>query len=156
MKTQRTCRWLTILALSGLAGLAVQAGDGASETKVKVSVQAGKIDDAGNQTIAVNIAVDPDWHIYANPVDLPSMERSATVLKLATESTGKLLKVAYPPGVKYTAKNGDVMLVYKGKVAVQAIVQRASNEPAPVLALQVYACNDNVCLPKGIVELPLK
>src|SRR5262249_31448563 len=65
-----------------------------SDSVVKVTASADKPNAKGQQTVTINLAVDKDWYIYANPVGLEDFEDNQTLVKF----TGKEAKIEYPPG----------------------------------------------------------
>ncbi len=144
------------VCLSGVFLVSALAGGidgGASAKKVKVQASAGKPDEAGNQVISVTLKIIPGWHLYANPVNHnnETLNGNKTILGLSSKVKLEALKIEYPPGT--LKKDGkEQYKIYQGDVTIRAAIRRAKGDSGPLeWNLEVYACNDKLCLPKGII-----
>lgn len=124
-----------------------------SESVVKISASAGKLEADGKQVLTVTLAIDKDWHTYANPVpkDFPGLPTTITV-----DGKAKPLevKVDYPPGkLMKDATIGDYH-VYEDKVEIKVLVQRAKGDAGPLdVSVTFQSCSDRQCLVHSTVKL---
>ncbi len=128
-----------------------------SDSKVKITAEAGKPGADGKQTVTLNLDIAKGWHLYANPVGNQSFTESQTVVKIKAGQALKELKIEYPAGkvVKDTIV-GDYK-VYEGKVAIKAQVVRAPGDNSALdVSVDVQACDDNNCLFPATVKLTVK
>jgi thiol:disulfide interchange protein len=149
--------WKTILTLfaSGafvaaaalLAALPARAGQ-KSDSEVKIALEAGKPDTNGKQTITIQLNVNPGWHIYGNPVGNEDLAAAQTIVKVAGKNKPESVKVDYPKGKLKQDKFVGDYVVYEGKVAIKAVVQRAAGDTEPIeVSVRFQACNEKgVCL----------
>ena len=127
-----------------------------SDAKVKVKASVDKPGDQGRQTITLEVAIEPGWHIYANPVLSDYFKGGQTTLKAAGKA--KLEKVEYPKGTR--RKDSDPSIgeyaIYEGKITLKATVLRPAGEPL-ALDLRVMACSDEKmqCLLPGTVAIKI-
>jgi DsbC/DsbD-like thiol-disulfide interchange protein len=149
---------VALLLLAGaLLTLGPALGGGKkSDSEVKVTAAATKPDASGKQVVTVNLDINKGWYCYANPVGQELLESAQT--KVTVVSTkGKLqdVKISYPKGkLKKDATVGDYS-IYEGHVAIQANVQRAAGDTAPLeLTVHLNTCNlKGFCLPPAMVKL---
>jgi DsbC/DsbD-like thiol-disulfide interchange protein len=136
----------------------VDAGE-TSDSKVKASVEAGKIAADGKQSVTITLQIDKGWHLYANPVNHNNdfLNANKTVVKIAAKEKFKSpVRVKYPEG-KNKVEGMENYDVYTGTVKIQAEVVRAAADSSPLeISIDVNACNDKVCLKRGIVKLTAK
>ncbi len=148
-----------VVACVATTGLPLQAGKiEKSDSKVKVTYQAGQPDSSGKQVIVFQIDVQKGWYIYANPVKNEFFEPNATQIKLKAKSPSTKLKVFYPkPIVKEDNIVGNYN-IYKGKVKIQTVVVRGQGETGPLqFVVQVNACSlKGQCLKTGTVSVSIK
>ena len=144
---------LIALGFIGLAfTLRVEAGE-KSDSKVKVTATAGKLGADGKQTIAVTIAIEKGWYIYANPVQSEDFEDNRTTVSI--KAKGKVeAKVNYPAG-KSKAMGKIKYNVYEDKVTIEALVQRSAGDTSPLeVSVGVNSCSQKgVCLLPATVKL---
>jgi uncharacterized protein YyaL (SSP411 family) len=131
------------------------AGGGAkkSDAVVKVTAAADKPDANGQQTITVSIAIDPGWHLYANPVpkDFPGIP---VTLAVDGKIKPKDVKVDYPEGKLIKDELAGDHRIYEGTVAIKAKVVRAKDDTGSLeLSVKVQACNKDKCLLPGLVKV---
>ena len=142
---------LSVLFL--VSGLSGRIDGGASAKKVKVRASASKPDPRGNQIISVTLKILPGWHLYANPVEHnnETYNPNKTTLSLSSKVKLEALKIEYPPGI--LKKDGkEEYKIYEGEVTIRAAIRRAKGDTGPLeWSLDVFACNDKVCLPKGVI-----
>jgi DsbC/DsbD-like thiol-disulfide interchange protein len=131
---------------------------GKSDTKVKATATATKLDADGKQMVTITLQVEKGWYIYANPVDNEDYEGNRTIVAIkAGEKVGA--KIRYPDGKVRTDKTDKGVVrtnIYEGKTTIQVDVTRVKGDASPLqIAVDVNSCNGNVCLPKGTVKLTL-
>jgi DsbC/DsbD-like thiol-disulfide interchange protein len=148
------------VCLSAAFLLSVQAGQtssGASASKVKVQVDAGKPDDKGNQVFNIKIVIDPGWYVYANPVDHNNefLNSNKTTLVITSKDKLESVKIDYPKG-KIKNEDKQQFKIYQGTVTLQATVRRAQGTKAPVQGtLAINACNKDRCLERGEITFSI-
>jgi len=147
------------LCLVGLALLLVFGPHAGAQAKksgdlVKASVEAGKPDADGNQTVTLTLAIDKGWHLYANPVENKDLIDAQTSLKLGGKGKPELVKVEYPAGTVVKDKVVGDYRVYENKVSIKAVVKRAKGATEPLeFGIAVQACNDRTCLTPDTVKV---
>ena len=138
----------TLFILSAALLLPARAGGQKSDAEVKVDVAAAKPDATGKQTVTIELNVNPGWHIYANPVGNEDLASTQTVVKVAGKNKPASVNVSYPKGkLKQDKLVGDYV-VYEGKVAIKAVIQRAAGDAEPLeVSVRFQACNEKgICL----------
>jgi DsbC/DsbD-like thiol-disulfide interchange protein len=141
---------LAAAVVLAVAGMVRAAG---SADKVKVNVTGGKPAADGTQTITIDLEVDPEWHIYANPVGVPDLATAAT--KVTIEGKAKLgdVKIDYPQGKVVQDKVVGNYSTYEGKVQIKATLKRASGDGPLKVSVKVQACNDKgMCLVPATID----
>ncbi len=151
----RTWVMLACLGLL-LVNVSVDAGAKKSDTEVKVSATASKIGTNGSQTVEVTLAINPGWHIYANPVENEDLGPSQTFVSVNAGTKPASVKVVYPKGdLKQDKIVGDYR-IYKNKVTIQAQVQRAAGDTSPLdVSVRIQACDKTRCLLPATVKVNL-
>jgi DsbC/DsbD-like thiol-disulfide interchange protein len=118
---------------------------------VKVQATAGKPDDAGKQTVSVQVTIDKGWHIYANPVDHEDLAEAATVVTIKAGGKAVDAKVKYPAGTPHTEKGIGTFKIYEDKVTIQAELAKA---PGPLeVSIKFQACDEKRCLPTKTLKI---
>ena len=148
------CASVVIALLGELS--TVEAGKN-SASVVKTTAVAGKIDAAGNQTVTVTLAIDKDWHTYANPVNYADLDTVKTVVVINAKAKPADVKIQYPAGKLHQDQGGAKYLIYEDKISIQAVVTRAAGDTSPLdVEVRFNACHiKGVCLPSGSVNLKL-
>lgn len=101
--------------------------------------------------LIVTIAVDPGYHINANPASDPSL--IATQLALAGYPD---LKVDYPAAQSFKAPFAPQgIAVYQGRVMLLGHLPPTPTGRPSVASLRVQACNDEVCLAPATIEVAI-
>ena len=136
-----------VLGVALLASQFTVAGVGKkSDSVVKVAAVAGKLD-AGKQTVTITLDVNKGWHIYANPVKNEDLISAATIIKVSAAVRPASVDVKYPEGAKHTDKILGSYYTYEGKVAIDAVVQRAAGDASKLeVSVTFMACDDKQCL----------
>src|ERR1051326_2577120 len=144
---------LTIAFLVLVAGV-VPAAPKTSDTKVKATVSASKLDSSGKQTIEITLKIDEGWHLYANP-NTEYFKDSQVVV--TASAAGKRLEptVDYPKGKLVPPKgNLPAYYTYEGTVTIKMTVDRSKGGSNAVdLNITVYACDATTCLLGGEIKL---
>lgn len=136
-------------ALSQFEALAVK-----SDSEVKVSAKATKPDASGKQVITVTMDINEGWYIYANPVKNKEMLNQQTILNIEGIAPEKV-EVRYPSGKEKSSELG-IHNIYQGKVAIQAAVQRSSDDAALEVGVTFMACHEKgKCLLPAVVKFKL-
>jgi hypothetical protein len=154
-----TGRLMCAVALA--AGLALLVGQpAAGQGKTSEKVVKGKVSAekpaGGKQAFVVTLEVDPDFHIYANPVGQEDLMSNQTTVTVTSKAKVKTYKVDYPPGELVKDKVVGDYKVFKGKVTIKGTVEWAG-DPGPLdVAVKIQACNKTRCLLPGTIKLSAK
>ena len=111
--------------------------------------------------VAVNVIIQPGWHLSANPPGVPEMKPTSLAIGPGSEKRATLVKVEYPPGeAKVLGSLGtEKVKLYEGKVSIPAILKLADDvRPGTLvvsLELSYQACNDRLCQAPMKLVLPL-
>jgi hypothetical protein len=143
-----------LVALTALAvGLALVVGSNVSaqgkksDSVVKASAKADKPDKDGKQVVTITLDIDSKYHIYANPVGQDDFKDNQTAVSITGRVKPESVKVDYPAGEKVEDKVVGDYKVYRGKVAIKAVVQRAKDDNGALeVAIKVQACSKSSCL----------
>lgn len=129
------------------------AGQG-SDTKVKVKPSASQPNAMGYVDLHFDIAIDKGWHIYANPPRYKELDPAKTLVRFLNPKV-EVAAIQYPEGKAWKdPQDGTEYRVYEDNVRITARLKRTDASPLQV-QLDVYACNDKKCLPKGTVKLTI-
>jgi uncharacterized protein YyaL (SSP411 family) len=124
-----------------------------SDSVVKATASAEK-PVGGKQTLKIALAIDKDWHLYANPVGNPDLEPNQTSVAVGGKVKPKNVTVEYPKGKLVKDPLVGDYHVYDGKIEIAAVVERAAGDTGPLeVAVKVQACNDKTCLLPATVKL---
>ena len=137
-----------------LLTLALQADAGdKSDSKVKVTAKAGKAGADGKQKVTIQIAIEKNWYIYANPVKSEDFEDNATRVNFLSGKEKLKSQVSYPVGK--TKEVGKIRYnIYENSVTIEAIVDRKMGDTGPLtVAVEVNSCSGGTCLAPGIVRV---
>jgi hypothetical protein len=133
-----------------------------SDSVVKITATGGKIEN-DKQTVEITIAIDKDWHIYANPVGQDDLATAATDVSITGKVKPASVKVEYPGGKVVVDSTVGNYKVYEDKVVIKAVVQRAKGDTEPLkVSIKLQACSfgkDNkggLCLFPATVEVDVK
>src|SRR5947209_5802450 len=86
-----------------VAGLVLMLSAGLAQAKksdevVKATARADKPDAQGKQTVTLNLTIEGNYHIYANPVGNEDLASSQTTVKVNAAVKPASVKVDYPEG----------------------------------------------------------
>jgi DsbC/DsbD-like thiol-disulfide interchange protein len=125
-----------------------------SDNVVKLSVSAGKSDQGGNILVTAVLAIDPEWHLYANAVgkDFPGIP---TTLSVTGPIRPEDVKVDYPQGKLVHDEFAGDHFVYEGTVTIKAIVHRAGAGGPLEVSIKLQACNKEKCLLPATIKQTL-
>ena len=148
---------LTAFALLVSLGIAwsSQAGSRKSDSQVKASAKASKVDAQGRQTVTITLAINKGWHLYANPVNHNNdlLDGAETKVTFKAGQPVAVKSVEYPVG-KTVAEGKEKYDVYEGVVTIAAELTRAPGDAGPLeITVAVQACDKNVCLAPGKITL---
>jgi DsbC/DsbD-like thiol-disulfide interchange protein len=134
----------------------VQAGGTKSESQVKASVEASKIDAKGTQTVTITLDIAKGWHLYANPVNHEFLEGGQTTVKVTSKEKPQSVKIKYPAGKTIVDKK-EKYDIYEGVVKIEATVKRAASDTSPLeISVAIQACDSKVCLQPSTLKLVAK
>jgi uncharacterized protein YyaL (SSP411 family) len=132
------------------------AGGGAkrSDAVVKATATADKPGADGKQAVKITLAIEKNWHLYANPVGNEGLESSQITVSVTGKAKPQSVKIEYPKGkVVKDPLVGDY-LVYEGTVEIKAAVQRAGGDTGPLeVSIKLQACDEKTCLLPATIKL---
>lgn len=143
------------VAILSLAVAVQAAPPKSSDQVVKVTAVADKPDAQGRQLVTITLAIDKDWHAYANPVGLDDLAEAQTTVTFTGPTPPADVKVEYPKGKLVKDPIGDYS-VYEGKVTIKAQVKRAAGDTGPLqLSVKLQTCNEvrKICLQPTTIKL---
>ena len=144
MTMLRRGAFLTVSVAATLICAPLAAAPGkTSESVVKVTAKADKPDADGKQTVTITLAMDKDWHTYANPVGVEDLEEAQTKVTISAKVKPTDVKIDYPKGklVKDTVIGN--YSIYENKVTIKATVRRAKGDTSPLeVSVKIQACID--------------
>jgi hypothetical protein len=128
-----------------------------SDTVIKVTATADKPDDEGTQVVTVTLAIDKDYHAYANPIGAKDFPGVATQVTIKADNKPQKVKIDYPKGklVKDAAVGNH--FIYENKAVIKATVFRTKGDTGPLeVSVKLQACTSKTCLEPSIVKLMVK
>src|SRR5262249_46579392 len=115
---------------------------------------ADKPDADGKQTVTIKLAIEKEWHLYANPVGNNDLTSAQTTVDISAKTKPQSVKVEYPKGKLVKDPLVGDYSVYEGEIAVKAVVQRARGDAGPLeVTLKFQSCSDKTCLLPATVKL---
>lgn len=145
---------LAALTTLGLLVSAATAQAQKSDKVVKITSESSKIDDDGNQTITLHLAIDKGYHLYANPPKNENFDESKVVVEVKSAAMPQLVKVMYPEGQLLKDKDLGDYRAYEDEATITAQVRRAKGDTGPLtVVIHLYACNDKSCLAGATVKV---
>jgi thiol:disulfide interchange protein len=147
---------IAAVVLALLAGARPAPAQGTkSDSKVKFTTTADKPGADGKQVVTITMAIEKDWHAYANPVGNDDYVPSQTKVTVEGKTKPEELQVEYPKGKLIVDKMLGDFYVYEGTVVIKATVARAKDETGPLkFKVKFMTCNDKgMCLLPATVEL---
>ena len=114
-------------------------------------------DDSSVLQLALSIA--PDWHLNSNQVNQTDL--APTLLTLEPNAANlQLTEVRYPePVMKQLDLRDDALSLFVGDTLITArllLESSADTPPSALLALQLQACNNTICLAPETLRFPLR
>lgn len=100
---------------------------------VNVDAQAGKLDEQGKQAVQISLDISEKHFVYC---DSKSDELTRTRLRVDFLAGDKILNstIPFPPGDVFDGDFAD-LTVYRGKVVINATVQRDRNDLRKLVAV---------------------
>lgn len=120
-----------------------------SDAVVQAQATAQGADASGVRLVTLTLAIEPGWHLYANPVgkEPVGMPTTLTVAGARPEE----VRVEYPPGRLVKDDVAGDHYVYEGRVTIRAEVRRP---PGPLdVNVKVQACTKTKCLMPATLTL---
>jgi DsbC/DsbD-like thiol-disulfide interchange protein len=149
---------VVLFALAMIIGgpAALGAGGKKTESQVKLTAMASKIDSDGRQVVTITMEINSGWHAYANPVQFEDLEAAQTTVKISSATKLQEVKIKYPEGKRHTVGK-DTYFAYEGKVEIAATIKRAAGDTGPLdVTVKYMTCNMSMCLPPEQVKLQVK
>jgi uncharacterized protein len=153
----------SVALLVGLLACAANAQDKKkvkdSTDVVKATAKADKPNADSKQIVTVTLAIDRDWHTYANPVGLDDLQNAETVVEISGKNKPLSVKIDYPKGKLQKDEVVGDYSIYEGKVEIKATVQRDKGDSGPLeVKVRFQACSDvsKTCLIPATVKLSVE
>jgi hypothetical protein len=117
-----------------------------AEFPVTMDVVAGRRDAEGKQRIVVTLTIKKGHHIYANPTGNRDFDEVKSILRVEGKNIAKDVAITYPKGEVVKDQVIGDFWIYTGKVQMEAVVQRQTDEDAPLtVTVRLYPHNDAGC-----------
>lgn len=118
--------------------------------RVSMSAKAGSC--AAKNNIRLDIHLDTGWHVNSSQPLMAMLKPT----KVDIEGTARLIKVAYPEGVKKTLGfQQQPLSLYEGDFSITLELLQNSPIDRAVAAVKLQACSDKVCLLPETVRISL-
>jgi hypothetical protein len=104
--------------------------------------------------LRVELAIEPGWHMNANPASYPYLIPTAISIEGIAPT-----RVRYPPPRRFAPRFvAEPINVYEGRVVIEADFPKGAltRRGGVVARLTVQACNDTVCLPPETIAVPVR
>lgn len=156
---------LAVLTAAAILGLVVPAVASDTSTAVqaqnvqaKIALASAKVAPGHDVGVSVDIAIEPGWHIYGNPV--PEDFVATSVAFDSPVIAGQQIK--FPPPTPVTFKGlGETLPVYENSVRATGTVRiDPKSKPGDYQVAGTFKfqeCNDNICkIPQAVkFEIPV-
>lgn len=120
-----------------------------SDAVVQAQASAQNPDASGIRLVTLTLAIDPGWHLYANPVGKEPVGTPTTVSVPGARPDE--VRVEYPPGKLVKDDVAGDHYVYEGRVTIRASVRRP---PGPLdVNVKIQACTKTKCLMPATLTL---
>jgi uncharacterized protein len=124
--------------------------------KVNIYPMYSKLPMKGKSLIAIELVVQPGWHINANPSSPDFLV--PTTVELKSKQKVKLTKVKYPEHHPLKVQGSDEPYhVYDGNAIVYALLETDETETTEFIEMQFHVrfqgCNSTQCLPPDMVPM---
>jgi len=115
-----------------------------------VRIAARRADDDG--ALLVRVAIDPGWHINANPASMPFLV--ATTIEIEGSDQGA--KIEYPEGTPFAPSfSPEAISTYQGAIEIPLELDANGTGPATGIAVRYQACDETRCLPPATSRIAL-
>ena len=122
------------------------------DSAAHVKAAAHAVYEADGTAIEIELAIDPGYHINANPASLDYLIPTAVKIPSAPQA-----KVTYPRGKTFETKFlSESISVYEGAVTIDVKLPKGGQASTEPLQLEVQACTDEICLPPATLSVPLE
>ena len=127
--------------------------------KVSIYPMYAKLPRGGKCPVVVELKIEKDWHINANPPKPDFL--IPTKLELKTDQKIKLTKVRYPKSHPFRMPGSpDPYYVYDGTVAILGLLEIDAAESADSAAFEFHlnyqGCNNDQCHPPDKIVMQVK
>lgn len=124
--------------------------------KAKIYPYFDKLPRGGKCPVAIELMIDGDWHINANPASPDFLV--PTEVKMTSSQKVRMTKVRYPKHELLTVEGQDEPShVYGGKITIYVLLETDAAEKADKAEMDIeirfQACNEKTCLPPDTIRL---
>ena len=145
--------WASFTASAGQFATSAEAApillDSAAHVKATARGQRG----SDHDVIVVTVAIEPGYHVNANPASLDYLIPTKVSIAGVTDA-----KVSYPAGQLFKPKFlSDGILVYEGSQSIKIELPLGSlaNVRSSLVNVEVQACDLRTCLPPSTIAVPI-
>ena len=137
--------WASLAAYAAVYGQPVEAKAAVLDSAAHVKAAAKGASLADHDEILVTLAIDPGYHVNANPASIDYLIPTVVTIPSAPDA-----KITYPAGQIFKPKfSPEGISVYEGSVEITAALPkgRLASAAHAVLRIEVQACTEQICLP---------
>jgi uncharacterized protein len=142
----------TLLAAKDAPKPAAKAPREAADV-VTATLDAGKPDKDGKQTITITLTIAEPWHVYANPVGNDTLLESETFVEVFVGGKKVEAAIDYPAGLPAKDAGSGEYRIYAGAAKIAGTVKRAKDDGELEVRVRVLACKDRLCLSPSTLKL---
>jgi hypothetical protein len=137
--------WASLTAYAAVYGQPVEAKAAVLDSAAHVKAAAKGASLADHDEILVTLAIDPGYHVNANPASIDYLIPTVVTIPSAPDA-----KITYPAGQIFKPKfSPEGISVYEGSVEITAALPkgRLASAAHAALRIEVQACTEQICLP---------
>ena len=137
--------WASLTAYAAVYGQPVEAKAAVLDSAAHVKAAAKGASLADHDEILVTLAIDPSYHVNANPASIDYLIPTVVTIPSAPDA-----KITYPAGQIFKPKfSPEGISVYEGSVEITAALPkgRLASAAHAALRIEVQACTEQICLP---------
>ena len=147
---------LFALLISFQVACVVIAQGSDSSKVVKVEISKDPATTAEEKFVVITLAVEPGYHLYANPVINPELASVQTSVSIKSEGKSIPAKVEYPVGKLVKDDVVGDYSTYEGTIKIKLRVVVARNQTTPLdVVVKYQACSKKSCLAPAVATLQL-
>jgi uncharacterized protein len=145
--------WASLTAYAAVYGQPVEAKAAVLDSAAHVKAAAKGVSLADRDEILVTLAIDPSYHVNANPASIDYLIPTVVTIPSAPDA-----KITYPTGQVFKPKfSPEGISVYEGSVEIRVEAPKGALAAAAStsLRIEVQACTTQICLPPATLTVPV-